>query len=653
MSDKLSDALSGLLKVERKHREVKDDPEQIREVVPIEDWLSPYYIGSHADKLYPFWQEHMREFRKSKCSELLIDGSLGAGKSTFGYIVFLRRIYELSCYKYPQRLFKVPDSSRLFFGYIAVTSAQTKLSGFSDLMAIIDDAPYFRNDYKRNMDITSAAQFPNGVNLVHGSDSVSVLGTNLLGCFCDEVNFWKEGGGGKAGDLEKARRIYRDTTDRRRNRFMKHGVDPGISILVSSSTNDSSFTDDRREKAKPGTCYFVNVKIWDVKPNDYSKEMFCVFAGDEDRVQAVIEDTKNLNDILVSYGYDTMAEDTKSLADNVDNLEGSLKHKFLFIPVDFKNDFLDDPVRSLQNIGGVSVTSVSKLFTDIKAFNNCIDPIREHPFIAQEIVVSTSDYKEIEGYFIPEKICNCPDNAANSKAKIYSPKYFPGAKRVIHVDLSATGDPTGIAMGCVSNFKQVRGGDFSLPVIHIDFMLRIQPPKAPARIDYEKIKSFIMALKEKFNFEINSVSFDQNQSESMLQFFEKAIGDSKRISMDRSDTVWMDACELMYSTRISFYLYSIFRTEWFNLIHDRTRGDVDHPIKNGDGSDGTKDVSDAVVGVITNLLQREMLERSSVDNLMGISKLGDTSDAWVSPSIGINPFQSKDKARAKASSLFF
>jgi len=69
-----------------------------RKVVPVKDWIrDPYYVGSIAGELYPFWEEVIIEIEETKKNELIITGGLSSGKSFCALVLFLRKVYELSC----------------------------------------------------------------------------------------------------------------------------------------------------------------------------------------------------------------------------------------------------------------------------------------------------------------------------------------------------------------------------------------------------------------------------------------------------------------------------------------------------------------------------------------------------------------------------
>lgn len=77
-----------LLEEEMIRRRESSKVEQIREIVPIEDWIdSTYFIGPDADKIYPYWKDFIvnifRSDRKPEESinNVIISGSIGTGKS--------------------------------------------------------------------------------------------------------------------------------------------------------------------------------------------------------------------------------------------------------------------------------------------------------------------------------------------------------------------------------------------------------------------------------------------------------------------------------------------------------------------------------------------------------------------------------------------
>ncbi len=67
----------------------------------------------------------------------------------------------------------------------------------------------------------------------------------------------------------------------------------------------------------------------------------------------------------------------------------------------------------------------------------------------------------------------------------------PELIRFAHLDLSLTGDATGVVVGCVSGFDRVKRGENTetLPRVRVDFALQVHPPRG-GEIPFEKILEF-------------------------------------------------------------------------------------------------------------------------------------------------------------------
>ena len=62
----------------------KAKPKQIRPIVPIEEWLnSPYYLGSTAHIIYPYWKEQITNIVNSKVpiNQVIFTGAIGCLKT--------------------------------------------------------------------------------------------------------------------------------------------------------------------------------------------------------------------------------------------------------------------------------------------------------------------------------------------------------------------------------------------------------------------------------------------------------------------------------------------------------------------------------------------------------------------------------------------
>jgi hypothetical protein len=584
---------------------------QIREIVPIDDWLSSeYYIGSAAKFLYPFWKREISDFFTGGYTEGIISGGIGTGKSYAADLIVLRRIYELSCYEVPQRLFPtIADGTSIFMAYFSVSIRLATLTGFGDIMKLVDDSPYFQKFFKRS-DKDSILEFPKNIYVFPGSDVPQVLSMALLGAVLDEVNFYRQGGSGAMGSLEKSRAVYSEVTDRRKSRFMAYGKDAGFSLLVSSSTHESSFVSERI-KNKDDTTKVIIAKIWDVKPKGtYSDKKFFVFHGTEQEDAFIVEKPedfisgeKDENHDRVTKLIDTLKEagkDDQYVLDRVHSiLPAHRRVKFSAIPSDFKKSFVTDIYSALKSIGGVTVTAAGKLFSSAVAWRECIGPTLVHPFKKETITLSVKGTEELWDYFLPEVLFDKIEDPEDGATWML--KRQPGEPRFVHIDQSLSGDTTGLAIVHVSMWRVDEESGMALPKLETDLMLQIDPPKKPDQISIAKIRQFIFRLRN-MGMKFGLVTYDQYQSADSIQTLTSRGIPAERISVDKDDTAYLSLSNLMLERRLWMYEYGPFKEEFFNLDHDRERHKVDHP------AGGDKGISDSMAGSVANALERGKLQ---------------------------------------------
>ena len=168
--------------------------------------------------------------------------------------------------------------------------------------------------------------------------------------------------------------------------------------------------------------------------------------------------------------------------------------------------------------------------------------------------------------------------------------------RFVHCDLSFSSDSTGIAMGYVDGFKYVtrrneEGKEFSvrMPVIVIEFMLKINPPKG-GEIQLADVRSLVYELRS-YGYPIRKVTFDSFQSKDSMQQFATAGIESGHVSADTNPQVYNAYKEALYEDRLITYHYDTLFQETIRLEKNEKKNKVDHP------ANGSKDVADAVAGV--------------------------------------------------------
>lgn len=202
----------------------------IRPIVPIQDWIiSEYYVGPDAKSIYPFWRNHICNIFDSNrkpedyISEVIITGGLGTGKTTIADIIFMRKLYELSCYDHMQTLFNLMTTAKIAWIYFNLTKEQAELTGYGQLRSLIDSSPYFREHFPRNDKKSTDIEWPDkNMYITYGSSLGHMIGTNLLGSIMDEANFYQGANVSSTNAAEvqgKAAVLYNNILRRRRKPF--------------------------------------------------------------------------------------------------------------------------------------------------------------------------------------------------------------------------------------------------------------------------------------------------------------------------------------------------------------------------------------------------------------------------------------------------
>jgi hypothetical protein len=591
--------------------------QQVRDIVPVKDWItSTYYLGHEQKSLYPVWRDTVVEFFETDKNVLIMTGSLGTGKTYCGIYIFARLLYELSCFNFPAMRFGLSPSSNIVMMYCSPTRDSAELTGFGKMRKIIDQSPYFEETFKRNKNRTSSLDFQDKVSIFSGSDKGHFLGSDLFGIIFDEANFVRAGGG-EIGKMEKAIDIYRESTNRRKNRFIYKQKEYGASIIASSVDTITSFTEQEIENNKDNPNALIkHVTKYDLAPENFSSKKFWVFIGEKNNDAFVInDDNKDKYKNLLNYL--NVEESDKYLNYSDKDLHNIMipdiyKNLFVDPPENFYKEFQLDVINSLKEVAGVSVQKHAKFFSENSKFDACINNELEHPFYKDFIILSTKDEvnEAIEAFKVgdDEEIINKkldrgekPDYGIKGKDDI---SYYG------RIDLSKSGDSTGF---CLSHW------DKRLNKCIIDIMVRFDPPGYPEKINYDKIIGFVMFLKEKRNFRIKNITMDQYQSEYFIQYFAKKRIETSLLSVDRTDEQYKFLRDKIILGEIEFYRYDRFRFELFNLIHDLTRKKVDHPPVKGkmpnEGGHG-KDVTDAICGVVYQTFLYESFKGALIKSVL-------------------------------------
>lgn len=550
----------------------------IERIMPMDEWLKDYdHSGDIGRILYPFWKKNLFEICSDdgiNYNEIIVTGSLSSGKSFFADVLWARLFYIFSNMENPQRELGLSNTSKILFAYLSISITLAKRTGFDELTEMLDSIPYFVQAFPRDRGIKSVLSFPKGILVVPGSDASHFTGGHLFSIIFDEANFAKVGGG-NTGDVKKAFDIYNKSRNRIRTRFAAQGrKHTGLSLLVSSNTHQSSFTEQiiTKSQASEKTKVIVT-RLPDVKPaGTYSDKKFLFFLGNEYFSPCVIKSLESLKPIVG----DTLFPVVHGVKDQewFDSLPDVMKDKFYMMPEDFSDECLRTPEQAVQDIVGYSLAAKGKFFNNVLDYNYCIQQSSllglRHPFTQQTISAGCKDTFRIIDFLDKE----------------YFKKMVAGKKCFIHVDLAENKCSAGVSL-CYP--EEVPG---NVSRIVVPMMLRILPPGGNDSIDFDKIVDFIMDLSA-LGVWLYWVGYDSWQSTHSLQKLTKNGYNAGIFSTWRSDECWIEYADLYFKKKIVHYDYQPLREELFTLEHDRVKKKVDKP------KDGKKDLSDSVVGCVT------------------------------------------------------
>ncbi len=154
-------------------------------------------------------------------------------------------------------------------------------------------------------------------------------------------------------------------------------------------------------------------------------------------------------------------------------------------------------------------------------------------------------------------------------------------------------------MGHVSEFTNINRGENqveTLPVIQIDFSLEVRPPKG-GEIIFSKIRELLYKIRE-LGMNLKWITFDGYQSADSLQILRQKGFTTGQCSMDKTPVAYEMTKTALYDGRVRLPTHPKLLRELQTLEKDARTGKIDHD------SRGSKDISDALAGVVYGLTMR-------------------------------------------------
>ena len=525
---------------------------------------SPEFLNQKG-VLYPKVLEEAAELNSGKYVEAVLTGAIGTGKTTIAVFTTAYQLYWLSCFKNPHAQWDLAPSDEIVIVCQTLNAGLAKDVDYRRLRNIISMSPYFKKKFPFRHDLEGQMEFPNNIIVkpVSGEDT-AIIGQNVIGGILDEVNFMAVVEKSKqvrdGGQFDQAAQLYDAIHDRRASRFMFQGELPGMLCLVSSKQYPGEFTDrkvaerDRELKEKGRSRIFVyDKREWEVKSADkFTGEWFVLFLGDETRKPRILNPGEAVPEIE--------------------------EHLYLPVPLEFKPRFEANMLKAIRDIAGHSTFALYPYILEPEKVEKCFG--RAKTILSRD----ECDFKTTTVQAYPRRF-----------RQLDQPRW-------VHLDLSQTGDSTGVACGYVRRFVELqRGGTVKeiLPEIVFDFVLEVVPPKN-GEIQYNNIRDLLYNLR-KLGLPIKWVSMDTFQSTDMRQILAQQGFITGIRSLDEDTRGYDIAKQALMDGRILSPPHHKAMMEFIRLERDPVKHKIDHPVH------FSKDCSDAMAGVAWGLtVQREI-----------------------------------------------
>ena len=539
--------------------------------------------------VFPFWVETLKKIFPTNIdtayNTIIFTGAIGIGKSFIAVICQLYLMYRMLCLKDPYLYYGMQPIDKISFAQINITLEAARGVAWDKMQQLLQSSPWFMSHGKvtgtDNL-VWKPTKRPGQigtVELVVGSKNSHIIGRAVFCSFEDEVNF-----SAVTSDVDKIKKkmlgLITQTDARMISRFLRGNKLPTLNIIASSKNSDQSFLDqyiETKKKNESRTTLIVDKPQWIVDSRKNTKEKFWVAVG---------------NKFLAS---EVLPKDAKPELVNAYRDKG---YQMMEIPIGYWEPFNDNVEIALNDLAGISTVGARKYIPGARWKEVKTDTYR-NAFTRDVITVGNaeSDKTQYSDFFDLTAI----------------PKEMKRVPMFIHLDLSKSGDKTGIAgVWILGNKPGVAQEDITAKDVFykVAFSVSIAAPKG-YEISFKKNKDFIRWLKQQ-EFNIKGVSADTYQSAPVLQDLQAEKFNTEIVSVDRLEGT-DDKDEHGNKHRIC-KPYEYFRatlndrrmivydkcdllTEEVIGLERQPDGHINHP---DNGATGSKDQIDAVVGAMYN-----------------------------------------------------
>jgi hypothetical protein len=338
------------------------------------------------------------------------------------------------------------------------------------------------------------------------------------------------------GEYDQARALYGSLRSRIDSRFAKYGAHLLPMWIAGSARHEEDFIQQKiRDAEIDPTVYVYNKRIWDVKPWDYTGDTFRVYLGKQSIPPKIIGDD------------DTLYESENTVD----------------IPVELKSAFTSQEIRqALRDHAGIPSGENGSFIVEVDKARSRFD--RKNIFAMEVCTFQSGDNPKVYQSF--------KDNPRTDRV------WF------CHLDLSRSGDSTGIALGYLDKWVNNRPQFVVAGVIEVK-------PTAGAVIPWDNIRNFLFRLTRIIPLHV--ISADQigyNYLREQIVHYGYKIA---KVSDNPSSDIFHDFLSTLTEGNISIAYHPKTIRELLALNMDEKTGKVTKP------AGGSKDCIDAVVSLIS------------------------------------------------------
>lgn len=557
---------------ELKYSDYKEIPVDIETFLTDDNYLGHAWKDSYGrTKVYPFWINVLKEIFPNNVDTdydtLLESGARGVGKSEIACgAICPYLMYRVMCLKNPLEYYHIKLTEKIAFAFMNIKLELSEAIATDKFQKTIQMSPWFMS--KGAMTRRNNKPYwvpPDPIEIIIGSQSDDVIGRPIFFAFFDEISFLKN------QDIEKQKEKATDMIDTAlggmKTRFIYRGKNPTLLVVASSKRSEQSFMESyirMLSETQHENTYVVDKPVWEVKPEGtYSKDTFYIGLGNKFLDNIVIPDNETQNlQLYKDKGYQIIES-----------------------PIDFKAKAIEDLDRMLCDYAGISSFSSNKYISAAR-LSDIVDMNIKNP-MPDIIKVGNGkeDTAEYSNFFdlsvVPQELMSKP--------------------LFIHLDMSISGDKTGIAGVWITGKKPTTDGNAGKDLFFQSaFSTSIEAPKG-RQISFEKNRRFIRWLKQQ-GFNIKKITSDTFQSYDLQQQLISEGFDCAVLSVDRVETPAgekIGVCKpyqylknAIYENRIKLYKTELLYNELVQLERNNTNGKIDHP------RNGSKDQADAICGSI-------------------------------------------------------